>query len=159
MLAGESAKAFSFLPDVVDPLDKARRWDGLDRNPPVLNGGRSLVGGLQYNFEGGSIGTLYNRLSFVAGSTLDQFTEAVNVAFNQWTLNSTLAFVKSNTAVVAGSALGNELDLFGDPLPPGKSGSTGTGSDVGQNVHLTNGYSLSDGLYFPSSRQGFRLNH
>lgn len=161
--------------DIKPGLDDAARWSMT-----------SLEDGLSYRFGSWTIDVttgkpvvqtlglndFYSRFSFVAGTTLAQFTGAVDAAFATWTSsawparNSPLSFALGKKDVAApfnswvpdvlvplsGNVLvGNEIDVFAVDLGVANYGLTlnfGTRDDL----KLTNGFGFdSIGGLFPSS--------
>ena len=138
-------------------LNVAPRWDSVDRNDGVGTN-RSLVGGLAYNFEGGTLAAFKAEFTFALGVTQAQFDAAVTASLNAWSSNSAVTFTKVNTAVtldpvVAGGneVGGAEIDIFGNTLAGATLGTTGI-VGVNSNVRLTNGFSPDASGLFPSTR-------
>ena len=102
------------------------RWDAA---PRTINGlERSLDGGLRYSLQGGSYEAFRDLFSWNIVPTVADFQNAVEQAFNSWTvvdpvtdLGSTLSFTADLTTPVVGANNGNggvnisgaEIDLFG----------------------------------------------
>lgn len=167
-----SGNAFGFavgLLGVVDPitgqltgnvtgdLNSAARWDSVNRMDGVGTN-RSLVGGLSYNFQGGSLANYFALFTWAAGSTLAQFQTAVNSAFDAWqSEDKNIKFTPGTVAVAAPTmatdnhVVGNEIDFFAQAAL-GASGLTFK-YGVQDPVRLTNGYSNDgSGNFTPSDR-------
>lgn len=143
-------------------MDKAPRWDSVN---PVFGVGknRSLVGGLEYNFEDGTLTKFFDKFSFVAGVTQGAFSNAVTASFNAWSFrDSFVSFTKTDTATVldfkpesndslGGNQIeGNEIDFFARDLPTFRGLTSIWGVD--EKIRLTNDfYQPPDGL-FPSTQ-------
>ncbi|NEQ11372.1 MAG: PEP-CTERM sorting domain-containing protein [Moorea sp. SIO4E2] len=139
-------------------LDNAPRWDSVNRIDGVGTN-RSLVNGLEYNFQGGSIENFFNFFTFEPFTTLTQFTKAINSGFAQWANNSSVSFTKVdipvvNTEGISGNRIqGTEIDILAG-LPVGSVDFGGVTRiwGVDQKTRLTNGFSSDNSGLFPSSR-------
>lgn len=108
-----------------DVSQRAWRWDAAARNNFSSGLERSLVGGLRYSAEGGSLSNWYSEFSFSDGTTATDFTDLVNAAFSAWTvpdpvsgLTTDLSFVADfgTTVTLDNPATGAEIDLFASDL-------------------------------------------
>jgi hypothetical protein len=108
-----------------DVSQRAWRWDAAARNNFSSGLERSLVGGLRYSAEGGSLSNWYSEFSFSDGTTATDFSGLVNAAFSAWTvpdpvsgLTTDLSFAADfGTAVTFDdAATGAEIDLFASDL-------------------------------------------
>lgn len=136
-------------------LDKAPRWNRVNPTGGVGQG-RSLAGGLSYNFQGGSPAEFKRLFKWKVTPTDAQFSNAVDAGLNVWANNDrNLRFVKSDTAVVEGpgrdanNIVGTEIDFFAKDLGGSLAFTTIWGED--KNVRLTNGFATQDDGTFPSN--------
>jgi hypothetical protein len=126
--------------------DDAPRWDAVDFMLGTGNifNGRSLAGGITYNFEAGFL----NKFTWAGvAPTQAQLDAAIAAAFSVWDVNSPLSFLKVNTATVltnrnaAGNdILGADIDLFATDISPlAETAVYGIRQADGGNVTLTSG--------------------
>jgi hypothetical protein len=116
------------------------RWDADESSrvytPDEGSIERSLVGGLRYSVEGGSLESFFVQFTWNVAPTQNAFEQAFSNAFNHWLavdpasgLGTTITFAEDfSTAVHDGNSstpgygnlrLGSEIDLFATPLAAG----------------------------------------
>lgn len=135
-------------------LDDGSRWNAAPMS--VFRGGtvyeRSLDGGLRYSVEGGSWSAYRNQFTWQSTPSVTAFQQAVEDAFEAWTVvdpatgfGTQLSFVADlatpvSTAVDNFVRLGSEIDLFADSIGSGQKGEAFFNSVFqGGGVTLTSG--------------------
>jgi hypothetical protein len=143
------------------------RWDANDASrvymPDEGSIERSLVGGLRYSVEGGSLEAFFDQFTWNTAPTQDAFSQAFANAFNHWLdvdpatgLGTTISFTEDfSTAVHDGNSatpgfgnlrLGSEIDLFATPLAAG-SGFAQVSAFGAVGVELTSGVKNYNGNF------------
>ncbi len=153
------------------------RWDADDALRVYTPGEgrieRSLVGGLRYSVEGGSLESFFEQFTWDIAPTQDSFNQAFAKAFDHWLavdpatgLGTSISFTEDfSTEVSEGNSttlgyenlrLGSEIDLFATPLAAG-SGFAQVSAFGAVGVELTSGVANYHGN-FPISGADIHLS-